>query len=42
MRRSTEGKKAELWRLSIREAARSGLSIRESCRRRNLRECQFY
>jgi len=42
MRRSTEGKKAELWRVRIREAARSGLSIREFCRRRNLRECQFY
>jgi len=42
MRRSTEGKKAELWRVRIREAARSGLSVREFCRRRNLRECQFY
>ena len=42
MRSSIEEKKAELWRVRIREAARSGLSIREFCRRRNLRECQFY
>jgi hypothetical protein len=42
MRRSTEGKKAELWRVRIREAAQSGLSVRQFCRRRKLRECQFY
>ena len=42
MRRSTEGNKAEMWRVRIREAAQSGLSVRQFCRRRNLRECQFY
>ena len=42
MRRSAEGKKAELWRVRIREAAQSGLSVRQFCRRRKLRECQFY
>ena len=30
------------WQKVIREAARSGLSIREFCRRRHLRESQFY
>lgn len=35
-------KKAEMWRTRIREAARSGLSIREFCRRRKVKESQFY
>ena len=35
-------KKAEMWRTRIREAARGGLSIREFCRRRNVKESQFY
>jgi hypothetical protein len=34
--------KARFWRSTIREAARSGVSIREFCRRRKLKECQFY
>jgi hypothetical protein len=34
--------KARFWRAAIREAARSGVSIREFCRRRQLKECQFY
>jgi hypothetical protein len=34
--------KARFWQSAIREAARSGVSVREFCRRRKLRECQFY
>ena len=34
--------KARFWRSTIREAARSGVSIREFCRKRKLKECQFY
>lgn len=34
--------KARSWRKLIREASRSGLSIREFCRRRRLKERQFY
>ena len=30
------------WERTIREAARSGMSISEFCRRRNLKEKQFY
>jgi len=30
------------WREVIREAARSGMSIREFCRRREIKEGQFY
>jgi hypothetical protein len=46
-RRGVSGKKqdvqkARLWQSAIREAARSGMSIREFCRRRKLRESQFY
>jgi hypothetical protein len=36
------GEKARFWQSTIREAARSGVSIREFCRRRKLKECQFY
>ena len=34
--------KERQWRHAIHEAARSGLSIREFCRRRHVRESQFY
>jgi hypothetical protein len=34
--------KHRLWQKTIKEAARSGLSIREFCRRRNLRTNHFY
>jgi len=34
--------KARSWRKVIREASRSGLSIREFCRRQRLKERQFY
>ena len=34
--------KAQFWQSAIREAARSGGSIREFCRRRKLHESQFY
>jgi hypothetical protein len=40
--RKSDMEKARFWRGVIHEAARSGLSIREFCRRRKLRECQFY
>ena len=34
--------KARYWQRIIREAARSGMSIREFCRQRRLKESQFY
>lgn len=34
--------KERYWRKTIREAARSGLSIREFCRRHDLKESQFH
>lgn len=34
--------KERYWRATIREAARSGVSIREFCRLRKLKESQFY
>jgi hypothetical protein len=34
--------KTRNWRKVIREASRSGLSVREFCRRRRLKESQFY
>jgi transposase-like protein len=34
--------KERRWRRLIGEAARSGQSIREFCRRKRLEECQFY
>jgi CRISPR-associated protein Cas1 len=37
-----DAEKARYWQRTIREAARSGRSIREFCRRRRLRERQFY
>jgi transposase-like protein len=34
--------KERQWRQKIHDAARSGLSIREFCRRRHIKESQFY
>jgi hypothetical protein len=34
--------KTRFWRKTIREAARSGISVREFCRQRELKEPQFY
>jgi transposase len=34
--------KAGYWQKTLGEAARSGMSIREFCRRRRLKESQFY
>jgi hypothetical protein len=41
-RKSENIQKARFWRAAIREAARSGGSIREFCRRQKLQERQFY
>ena len=40
--KSQDLEKSRSWRKLIREASRSGLSIREFCRRRRLKERQFY
>ena len=40
--RKGDAEKAGYWQRTISEAARSGMSIREFCRRRRLRESQFY
>jgi hypothetical protein len=37
-----DARKARYWQQTLGEAARSGLSIREFCRRRRLKESQFY
>ena len=37
-----DAEKARYWQRIIREAARSGTSIREFCRQRRLKESQFY
>jgi len=37
-----DAEKARYWRQTIREAVRSGTSIREFCRQRRLKESQFY
>ena len=37
-----DAEKARYWQRTISEAARSGISIREFCRRHRLRESQFY
>lgn len=37
-----DARKARYWQQRLGEAARSGLSIREFCRRRRLKESQFY
>ncbi len=41
-RKKQDVEKARFWRSTIREAARSGISVREFCRRRKLQESQFY
>ena len=41
-RREHDAEKARYWQRTIREAARSGMSIREFCRQRRLKESQFY
>jgi transposase len=40
--RNHDVEKQRYWQRTIAEAARSGMSIREFCRRRRLRESQFY
>jgi hypothetical protein len=42
MKRKQDVDKARRWQKIIREAARSGLSVREFCRRRQLTIRQFY
>ena len=42
MGQKPDADKARQWQKTIREAARSGLSIREFCRQRKLHESQFY
>lgn len=43
MGRSEQGvEKARYWQRIIREAGRSGMSIREFCRQHRLKESQFY
>jgi hypothetical protein len=37
-----DAEKARYWQRTISEAARSGISIRQFCRQRRLRESQFY
>ena len=37
-----DAEKTRYWQRTIGEAARSGLSIRQFCRQRRLRESQFY
>jgi hypothetical protein len=37
-----DAEKARYWQRTIREAVRSGTSIREFCRQRRLKESQFY
>ncbi len=37
-----DAEKARYWQKTIREAVRSGMSIGEFCRKRRLRESQFY
>ena len=37
-----DAEKARYWQQRLGEAARSGISIREYCRRRRLKESQFY
>ena len=41
-RRGRDMEKERYWQRTIREAARSGMSIREFCRQRRLKESQFY
>ena len=41
-RKKRDLEKERYWRSTIREAARSGMSIREFCRRRRVKESGFY
>ena len=41
-RKNHDVEKQRYWQRTIGDAARSGMSIREFCRQRRLRECQFY
>jgi len=41
-RKRRDPEKERFWRSTIREAARSGLSIKEFCRRRRIKESAFY
>ena len=41
-RRKGDEEKARYWQRTISEAARSGISIRQFCRQRRLKESQFY
>ena len=41
-RRKHDVEKARFWRSAIRETARSGVSVRDFCRRRKLHGSQFY
>ncbi len=41
-RKSVDGEKRRQWERIVREAARSGISVSQFCRERNLRENQFY
>ena len=41
-RKNQDAEKQRYWQRTIGDAARSGMSIREFCRRRRLRESQFY
>lgn len=40
--RERDAEKARYWQRIIRETVRSGMSIREFCRQRRLKESQFY
>ena len=42
MSRKQDAEKARYWQRTIREAARSGISVREFCRLRKLKVSQFY
>ena len=37
-----DAEKARYWQKTIREAVRSGMSVREFCRQRRLKESRFY
>ena len=41
-REKGDAEKARYWQRAISEAARSGISIRQFCRQRRLKESQFY
>jgi hypothetical protein len=41
-RKRSDPEKERMWRSTIREAARSGMSIREFCRQRKIKESAFY